>query len=49
MPRIRSRKTSDGHICGSSFEPDDISGMVNFILEVADNEELHTFDGGEIG
>jgi glycosyltransferase involved in cell wall biosynthesis len=27
--------------CGKSFEPDDISGMVNFILELADNEILN--------
>ncbi|NLA47834.1 MAG: glycosyltransferase family 4 protein [Bacteroidales bacterium] len=26
--------------CGRSFEPDNISGMVNYILEVADNREL---------
>ena len=28
--------------CGKSFEPDDISGMVNFIIEVAENKELHS-------
>ena len=27
--------------CGRSFEPDDINGMVSFIVEVVDNEDLH--------
>jgi hypothetical protein len=26
--------------CGRNFEPGDISGMVNFIIEVAGNKEL---------
>jgi glycosyltransferase involved in cell wall biosynthesis len=28
--------------CGKSFEPKDIRGMVNFIIEVADNKKLHS-------
>ncbi len=27
--------------CGKSFEPDDFNGMVNFIVEVSENKELH--------
>jgi hypothetical protein len=32
----------DTYQCGKNFEPDDLDGIVGFIIQLAENPDIHT-------